>query len=492
MDLPVSLPGYQRRQIAVIVFLLLAAFSSNTVVKAGETQQTSSSEGWSEPLLIYETNEAIDTPYVFSDRFGVTHIWWREYQRETTVSATIPEMLYYMNNSHGVWSDAVDVIAMTSAVGPTGAVDNYGVVHAGWVGPLATLFHTTALTSHAESAANWSAITAIDTSNLHAHLANAPDGTIHLVYPGRESSGVFYTRYDSLRDVWTAPSRVAPAARLDVSADYASIAIGTDGLLHVVWSEFRLPEGWPPTGVYYSQSNDEGITWSEPLEIAGVDHDQINIAVTDAGQVHVAWNGQVAIGGRYHRWSADNGQTWSERTAVIPPGKGGTEGPPQLQIDNANVVHMLTTFDGCAWHVSWDSGRWSQPVCISGPKAMASNWIEQPALALYNGNELHALFWDDRARLWHTTQVTGAPPIYEVFPTPEVVQVAVIPGTTLSPTVAVTPTSMPEITSVQSEAPQAVRSLNVGRSVTVATLSASIFVSAIFVVHVARSRQGGK
>jgi hypothetical protein len=55
-------------------------------------------------------------------------------------------------------------------------------------------------------------------------------------------------------------------------------------------------------------------------------------------------------------------------------------------------------------------------VCISGREAMAGGYIEQPALTVTNGNELHAVFWDDRARLWHTSLTTDAPFVAPIVP----------------------------------------------------------------------------
>jgi hypothetical protein len=70
---------------------------------------------------------------------------------------------------------------------------------------------------------------------------------------------------------------------------------------------------------------------------------------------------------------------------------------------------MLTTYEGCAWYTYLQNQRWANPVCISGEKAQASNYIEEPAMAVSEGNKLHAVFWDDRKRLWYTTKVTEAP-----------------------------------------------------------------------------------
>ena len=429
--------------LAVHVALLYSSGAALAV--AAPARQTSPPRpgSWSEPELIYETSDVIEQPAVITDVFGGTHVLWRQTEQEATANTEPLESLYYLSNREGQWTTGADVVAMSTAVGPHGVVDGNGILHVVWIGANRTLYYSSVPVSVAPSALEWSSPQVIDSANLHTDVAVDQEGVLHVVYPGLGSDGVFYTRYDTLRDIWSAPVNISPTSSLRASSDYTRVAIGADQSIHVVWSEFRLPDGWPPTGVYYAQSIDGGTTWTEPLEMAGEGYDQINVAADETGQVHVAWNGMVGLGGRFHRWSDDGGRNWSVPVAVVPAGKGGTEGPPQLQIDNLGVVHMLVTYDGCAWHAAWSGGNWSEPLCISGPRAMASGYIEEPTLALANGNQLHAVFWDDRKRLWHTSMDTGAPPSQETLPPlpqPTPVAVAELPAAAIEPTAEATAT----------------------------------------------------
>lgn len=451
---------------------------------AGQTQPAPVGQ-WSDPELIYETGEDIDQPYVFADVFGGTHVLWRETAREVSDDPLALEAIYYVANRDGQWGTGTDVIAMSSAINPTGLVDANGILHVIWSGPNRTLYYSSVPVAAASSALSWSPPQVIDASNLHTHMVADDDGVLHITYAGIGAKGIYYTRYDPAQDSWSVPTNITPAASLRASADYVRLAIGPDNTLHVVWSEFKLPDGWPPTGVYYAQSGDGGATWSEPVQIAGEGYDQINVAVDDAGRIHTAWNGMVGLGGRYHSRSDDGGRSWSAPVAVVPAGKGGTEGLPQLQVDNLGVVHMLTTFNGCAWHASWSGGGWSAPLCISGPRAMASAYIEQPALALANGNQLHAVFWDDRARLWHATRTTGAPPTGEIVPLPEIAAAGdeVTAVIALAPTVAVTATP-PDWAAQPAAAPAGTP----GGPLLMAAASVVIIAGLVVVVRMFRSR----
>ena len=403
--------GRSRAASWVVGVLFVAALSA-----ASGRWAAAQDGGWSRPELIYETAESIDTPFLAAGANGVTHLFWRESRRDTSDPDVQLEAIFYANDRDGVWSQGRDVIAMSGLGGPAAAVDSEGVVQLIWHGPNNALFHSLAGTESARSAQGWVEPVTIATANVNAHVVVGEDRATHVVFPGTDASGVYYVRYDVAADVWTSPVAVSATAANTSSADYARLAIGPDGTLHVVWTEFLLPQGWPPMGIYYAQSTDDGATWSRATELAGENNVQANIAVDSAGRVHVAWNGVVGVGGRYHQWSDDGGLTWSPVADVVAAGQGGTEGPPQLAIDSADTLHLLSTFSGCAHHAAWRDGAWTEPVCISGREAMAGGYIEQPALTVTNGNELHAVFWDDRARLWHTSLTTDAPFVAPVVP----------------------------------------------------------------------------
>src|SRR5690606_18914257 len=152
-----------------------------------------------------------------------------------------------LTNRDGQWTTGSDVVAMAVAAGTSAAVDPAGLIHAIWVGPSRTLYHSSVPVWAAASAQEWSEPQVIDLANLHTHIVAGDDGVIHVVYPGLESDGIFYTRYDAVQGVWSTPVNVSPTSSLRASSDYARLAIGADQSLHVVWSEFRLPDGWPPT-----------------------------------------------------------------------------------------------------------------------------------------------------------------------------------------------------------------------------------------------------
>lgn len=476
-----QIPHFPLRVCMMFALLLLAG----TLPARAFPGQAQSTARWSTPELIYETTETIDSPYLISDAAGVTHLVWREYQREASNERINLETIFYMDDRGGDWGQAQDIIAMAMTVSPTIAVDSKGLAHLTWVGPGSTLFYSLAEVQSAATARGWEEPTPIAVANLNAQIVVASNDSVHVAYPGTGSSGVYHIRYDAEPDIWSSLVNVSPAAGANASADYARLAIGPDGIIHVVWTEMESPRGWPPTGVYYANSADGGESWSRPIELAGRNYVQGNVAVEGTGRIHVAWNGFVGVGGRYHRWSDDGGLTWSPVTAPVEAGRGGMEGPPQLAVDSGGTLHMLTTYGGCAYYLTWRDSVWSAPECISGREAMASDVIEQPALTITGGHVLHAVFWDDRERLWHTELDTGTPPLPSIELSPAATDTPEAEtGIVSTPTVVASPTidvaSLPPRETDISGTP--------ARSLLIASVAALVLLVLILLIKVVRSR----
>jgi hypothetical protein len=343
----------------------------------------------------------IHDPLIISDPYGNVHVFW-------TVIDSNSALIYYTRLDATGWTAPIDIVAAGTASAPRAVVGQDGFIYLVWYGSNGTIKYSRALVNEAEFAGKWFGPYNVTSANIRASLATSPSGPVYLAFPGQGNAGVFIQSLDLRSLSWSSPKIIAWNSLIDTAADYVQMKISSNGTLHAVWTEFYYPESWPPRGVFYSRSTDRGDTWSIPMELGGDGYDQVNIAVVDDDNIHVAWNGMAGVGGRYHRWSSDGGQTWTETIGLISPGIGGTEGLPQLVVDQAGTLHLLTTYSGCAWHTYFDEQKWATPVCISGEKARASNYMEEPAMTVSEGNKLHAVFWDDRKRLWYTSMVSSA------------------------------------------------------------------------------------
>lgn len=394
-----------RRAFSILAAIALIGGLHVLEIQPAEAQ--SMGGDWSTPILLFETEDKarLHTPIAVADRSGQVHVFWSV----DSPAESIIQEIYYSRWDGQAWSNAIDVVSLPEAASPSATADPYGNIHLLWSGPLGSLQTSSVPSSEATSAHGWKDPVNLGISNRTAAIVSDRTGTIHVAYPGVANTGVYYVFSDDGGATWSAPINAAPTSDETTSADYLDLAVDSGGDLHIVWTEFRLPTGWPPIGVYHAKSQDAGQTWLEPIELAGEGYDQISIAIAKDSTIHVAWNGMAGVGGRYHRWSSNGGRKWSEISVVVPPGQCGTEGPPQLVVDSAGMPHMLTTCNVGAFYSYWQDRQWTEPINISGEEATASGHTEEPAMALTGGNRLHAVFWDDEKRLWYSTKTTSSP-----------------------------------------------------------------------------------
>jgi hypothetical protein len=404
---------------ALLATLILAAILPAAGLAQGNPYQ------WSTPVKIDERREPVSEMSLAADSAGGLHLFWNPLGEPN---------IFYSQWDGDAWSYPVDILSGGQVRGPSAVVDSQGYLHLVWTDSFLT-YYSQAPADQALSAQAWLPPVAVAESGNFSQVISAADGTLHIAFPGPGNSGPGLITSQDGGLTWSDPIAIAPTSQADSAAEFTRAAVSTDGAIHVVWTEFQLPLGWPPLGVFYSRSTDGGKSWSNPLQFAGADYDQINVAAFGDQDVHVAWNGVAGIGGRYHSYSTDSGLSWSSVTAVTPPGQGGTEGVPQLAVDANGVLHLATTYDQRVWYSAFEGQTWTVPMYIpSGDEAgipplgqiidpKSERFIERVALAINQGNQLHLVFWDERParqvlNYWYTTRQTSAAPIPPTpFPT---------------------------------------------------------------------------
>ena len=134
-------------------------------------------------------------------------------------------------------------------------------------------------------------------ANAHcSNLTAAPDGTLHLTYygPAPTSAPVVEPAARALWHATLAPGAttfsspraiVTTPLLMENWADFASLAVGTDGALTAQWFQKSAPDARGYDG-WYSRSDDAGRTWRTPARLG---HEFVALAPLSQGRTLALW-----------------------------------------------------------------------------------------------------------------------------------------------------------------------------------------------------------
>jgi hypothetical protein len=373
-------------------------------------------------------------PALVADPWGGVQAFWTMLPRQQDASQD--GTLFWSHWDGSTWSPPIDVqYAQRRPMWlPMAALDETGRLHLAWmVGAQGSVWYSSALVGQAGSARAWSTPQQIsDLISTGFGLATDSLGQAHIVFcTGGEDDRCYYST-SSDGNAWTS------AAAIYNPCDDCSARVAVDGRgrIHTVF-------GSQSTGgkaLHYSRSDDAGRTWLPAQEFDRVD-DRFDenygpswgtVVTLGQDQVHVIWDGAPA-GQRWHRWSSDGGNTWSEPQQISADHRGLTL-PVAAAFDSAGTLHLVsmgwrdtTGLPSGAFHLTWQNGRWSQPQLIGS----RSDWdAEYCALAITGGNRLVAAWTDKQGpkesyQVWASTLKVDAPSIPPI---------AYTPAATLTPT----------------------------------------------------------
>jgi hypothetical protein len=177
---------------------------------------------------------------------------------------------------------------------------------------------------------------------------------------------VYYTRSDNQGRTWSEPTWLDPDILPDHSPFWLQFEMDEAGGLHTVWN-YVEPESGVGTWVRYAHSLDGGETWSLPFTIDESDEsdDELRMAnpglVTHGQNIYVVWAGDAQTH-REFRFSTDAGQTWSVPIRIFGDLHGQALGDG-LAIDGAGRLHFVgqIRYPQGLYHAYWNGDYWSVP-----------------------------------------------------------------------------------------------------------------------------------
>jgi hypothetical protein len=414
-----------RPQLARLAGAILAALLA--LLPAAPTHAVSF---WSAPVVIYSTpadvgaagvgaagvgaagvGAAAGDPVIVADSAGDVHLIFDVKDRST--GSTV---LMYARLRDGHWSNPTDMVVgptNASMSAPVATIDQKGFIQVIWAGK-GGLYYSRAHVSEAGAPAGWSTLRQIverapppGVFGAPAWITTSRDGALHVVYSAVTS--IRYLHSNDGGESWSAEIGVADA-QPSTAFDHPRIVADEQSNLNVTWTEFPLPEGYPPGGTFSSRSTDGGTNWADASRLTSIHFDLVTMASGPGDVIHRFFNGDVKIHDRLYQVSTDGGQTWTPNRVIPGLAGGGLSGSPAIGVDSAGGFHLADSNTGGINYVSSDGTNWTPPVVLSAG-SIGKLSIEQPALTISEGNRLHVVWEDDGQRIWYTTKLADAPTV---------------------------------------------------------------------------------
>lgn len=385
---------------ALASWMFLAGVVSSPAAEAKPLDQAPI-VAWSEPRIVWETTGHTSNPQLVTDAWGKVHLFFLS-QGEGEAENTL-----FHVDADNADASPVDVLIGISEYRVT--ADPLGRLYVIAHGRNNTILFSSVDGIDASRAGAWSASQTLGEATLGIDISADADGGLHLCYPNNHAA--FYQQSVDGGRTWSDPTTIADMSDPAGVATYVRCAADTMGAVHAAWAEARPPNYYPPEGVFYSRSTDSGQNWEATETIAGQHYSLPSLMADPAGSVHLVWQGDVSVGGRYYRQRpAGKEGAWNATETVVPAGRGGMSGEAFLAYDSVNTLHLGVDIDGIYWVTR--RSTWTTPLELSGslrglPNTSGS--IEQGTLAIANGNELYVAFEFDFRQIYLLSGQSNAP-----------------------------------------------------------------------------------
>lgn len=390
---PSESPAWRPLNKGFVLLSVLTLFLSGLQSETGGFSQRSVGESWSNPEMLFRISSGqsdIIELFLQGDKAGVLHLWWPLYPLSGEFQAQLTDTsLYYSRLVNGRWTSPRDVMFWpTAPVAASFLIGEGQIVHA--LLQVACLSYMQTQYRATDDPHAWlDGLCIDDHGNTGITAAQGPDGMLYVIYSQPGTTMFRLARSRDQGQSWEFSDLSYPISSITAYVHAPALAVDEEGNLHFVWSPASPPDGYPLLGVYYTRSNDQGSTWSTPIQLADERQGDASLAVWN-DEVHVLWNGDAAIRGRYYRYSADGGQSWEPAEKL--GSEGGLQRPPGLIVDNRGSVHALLHEQENLYYAVKQDGRWTGKEPLYDPDRMSAAEIFAVEMAITSGNILHTAY----------------------------------------------------------------------------------------------------
>jgi hypothetical protein len=327
---------------------------------------------WEQPVTIALPPEDVLDPVLVAGPDDLLHAMWSQAGVGTTASNEALRINYarWFEQS---WSRAADVLVSAdgNAWNPDVTLDSSGRLFAVWSeGDSGQIKFAWAGASQAYRSSDWTEARELPSPVVigsHPDIESFGQDTLYVVYaiPLNEARGLYLTFSEDAGNTWSEPIQVFDAAEPGWDRiDQPKLSVTSDGSLHLLFTRYTLPGGRGPLGLYYTRSQDSGLTWS-PAEMVfeGYLYWSRILAAND-DVLHRVWQvDDITSNGRIvqHQYSLDRGVSWSSAEIISTLHMAGTA---DIDVDLLGRLHLIMSVSYITGemgleHWVWAGDQWS-------------------------------------------------------------------------------------------------------------------------------------
>ncbi|MDT8305496.1 MAG: SH3 domain-containing protein [Anaerolineae bacterium] len=323
---------------------------------------------WGTPIAVAGGAPDAGSFTLLDDASGTVHALWLTRNAEQEANA-----LYYSRQDGERWLSAVNLSSGFGAANlPAGplatAISPDDRLFAVWLNSAGVLVLSQADAGSAAFSSGWAppAVLPVTATTLSGvDLAVEADGTLAVAYsvPVNEGRGVYLLRSEDQGASWSEPVAVLDAAAMAWEfAGGPQLRVSAAGSLHILVPEqkLQLSAAVSAVALHYIRCAPGGATCSEPIFVAETQPHWSAVVTTGAQTVHhllqEQTDGDLLM---WHRFSNDDGRTWSELQLVARTAAAGA-GPVDVVADSAGRLHLFQSDAGTLIPWLWENGVWRQ------------------------------------------------------------------------------------------------------------------------------------
>lgn len=223
--------------------------------------------GWSEPYRLSSDDGSASEGYLVADQYGYVHCFWTE-----TLFESGDTVIKYARFDGTTWTKPNDIYVTNRGIrNVSPVVDRRGIVHITWSEGLTGLtYYSFAPANNALSVQNWASPLQIHVPARPIFLRIDSKGVLHILYIdafGGAVAGVYYLRSEDEGITWSEPIWLDQDIPLGYVPDSVNFELDENDGLHAAWFYGNHEQGGHPDWVRYIHSLDGGKTWSAPFMI---------------------------------------------------------------------------------------------------------------------------------------------------------------------------------------------------------------------------------